>query len=162
MSIISKDEIIKAINAGYTGDGKGYIIAGNTVIISFEDYGFNGGEETQEPFISELEIVRDIKRGLEWGEKEVVICGHEIIITWELVKSKGELNMKALVTKTSNWYSSGGIVKEFNTLQELLNFQKQVIHPIIIDEHNDCFDKKFGIKTEDIDFDIEIYDNWRE
>lgn len=68
--------------------------------------------------------------------------------------------MKAMITKVSTGWKLDE-VKDFNTLQELINFQKEVSQPIIIDNHNEWFDKEYGIK-ENIDFDIEIYDDYRE
>ena len=66
--------------------------------------------------------------------------------------------MKAKIERTSDWGDTPEWKKyrEFNTLEDLLNFMKNVNHPLIISKPEGNTD------NQPHDFDIEIYDSWRE
>lgn len=61
--------------------------------------------------------------------------------------------MKAVIRKASDW--KYGEIKEFNTLEELLDFQEKAENPIIISREN-------VFLTGDIPYDIMIYDDYIE
>lgn len=74
------------------------------------------------------------------------------------VEVRTELKSKqAFVTRTSEFYGKPEL-KEFNSLEELLDFQKQIGEPIIIDNDMEHYRNKWGCA----DFTVEIYDNFRE
>lgn len=66
--------------------------------------------------------------------------------------------MKAEIYKTSTWYIDWKtIIKDFNTLEEFINFCKETGDSIII-----SIPKKTDCNSDWCDMTLEIYDDWRE
>ncbi len=67
--------------------------------------------------------------------------------------------MRAFIYRTSDFNFNTKNVRDFNSLEELLEFQKETGEYIIIKE-SDCWPNEW--KGEMPDFEIEIYDDYRE
>lgn len=80
--------------------------------------------------------------------------------------------MKAVIKKTNDW--NYRVVKDFSSLQELLDFRQNCGHCIIIDANDNKgypisdIVKWYGVTSDvakaisESDFQIEIYNSWRE
>ena len=81
--------------------------------------------------------------------------------------------MKFVIYKTNDDDYSNSKVLNFNTIEQLITFQKREKHPIIIEENSSYNEEKFlinyyGIRPEkakviaECEYSIEIYNDYRE